>query len=230
MPGDLRDGRQRIETSVRHAPSGCAPTVLESIEDEIYEESGRIVSSKLRICALLSEIMTCQHYRQAGYEDFKSYLKTERIPVKYKTGCAYARIGELLRTYARELKGVDFTDEDGIEKIRYLEIALQNYPTERGLVFFMLKTSTFRSFLSFAKAKESPCFANGRSQADSVSRRIQPCRLRVEDDTIVALFPDGARKDVIWLNPSVFDTISRYQLFLEDLKKAVRKHFCGIDQ
>lgn len=199
---------------------------LEEVENEIYHEVGRIISSKLHICLLLARIMSCRYYRQAGYGDFKSYLKAERIPINYKTACGYARIGELAQTYEKELIEGRFTEEDGIEKLKYLEIALRNYPAQKELVFLMLKTSSFRSFLSFAKGKSTKRVPNCRPRVANGSTEIPACRLRVEDDTITVQLPNGSRKDVVWLNPDAFDRFSQYEYFTEELLKVVESYFC----
>lgn len=125
------DNLQEIERGIRHTIQG-------------------VVLSKAAVCKSLANIDRKKLYRQAGADNFMQYLEAERIPIKYKTAKEYAKIGDVLMRHEEELDTVDFTEEDGLKKLMYLDRALEQTEEDRDQVYQKVKEYSLRDFKQFA--------------------------------------------------------------------------------
>jgi hypothetical protein len=125
------DNLQEIERGIRHTIQG-------------------VVLSKAAVCKSLANIDRKKLYRQAGADNFMQYLEEERIPIKYKTAKEYAKIGDVLIRHEEELDTVDFTEEDGLKKLMYLDRALEQTEEDREQVYQKVKEYSLRDFKQFA--------------------------------------------------------------------------------
>ncbi|MDR1747782.1 MAG: hypothetical protein LBR47_01850 [Spirochaetaceae bacterium] len=126
-------------------------TSLTDLESGIRHICGNVVQAKKEVCHALGRIQKEKLYRQAGFEDFKSYLRANRVPFAYSTAVEYARIGIALDEYRQKLEEISFSDEKGLKKLGYLPQALKNYPDEEAMIFEKLKCSSVREFSEYAR-------------------------------------------------------------------------------
>ncbi len=110
-----------------------------------------VVLSKKEVCYTLGRIQREKLYKQAGFRDFKSYLKANRVPFPYATAMEYARIGIALAEDPDQLARIRFNEEDGLKKIAYLPQAIKSGRDEQE-VFRKLQNSTVKEFHEYARA------------------------------------------------------------------------------
>jgi hypothetical protein len=123
---------------------------LQEIERGIHHTIQGVVLSKAAVCKSLANIDRKKLYRQAGAANFMQYLEAERVPIKYKTAKEYAKIGDVLLRHEEKLETVDFTEEDGLKKLMYLDRALEQTEEGREQVYRKVKEYSLRDFKQFA--------------------------------------------------------------------------------
>ncbi|MDR2898222.1 MAG: hypothetical protein LBU99_05340 [Spirochaetaceae bacterium] len=147
-------------------------TSLTDLESGIRHICGNVVQAKKEVCHALGRIQKEKLYQQAGFEDFKSYLKANRVPFAYSTAVEYARIGIALEDHCQKLEEISFPDEKGLKKLGYLPQALKNYPDDEEMIFEKLKSSSVREFSEYARVWA----AGEHSVAEKVMSAAHPIR------------------------------------------------------
>jgi hypothetical protein len=198
---------------------------LEEIEEGIRETVKGVVLSKAAVCEALAHIDKKKLYSQAGYTNFRQYLQDERIPIKYKTAKEYAKIGDTLMRHRGSLDEVDFSEEDGLKKLIYLDKALKNHTGETLTVYKKVKEYSLREFQKFAAAAQRKP-AGSAGEASSVSD--YGIYFEAEGRSVYRCTRAGGRTTVLKITDPEFPDgpIDReYLEYLEELKKAAEKYF-----
>lgn len=127
---------------------------LEEIENGIKQAYLGVEASILVIALAIVKIEREALYIQAGYTSLTDYLNNSELRLKMpkQTVTTYKRIGEAYLKYKNELQKYGFIETGNLNKLRYLEAALEKHE-DKNAVFKMLNTATFREFLEFAKAE-----------------------------------------------------------------------------
>jgi len=119
---------------------------IHEIEAGIRDTMDGIILSKAALCKALANIDKKRLYTQVRAGNFMEYLDMARIPINYKTAKEYAKIGDTMIRYDKELTSVDFSEEDGLKKLVYLDKALDQCPDDPEMVFQKVKESSLRDF------------------------------------------------------------------------------------
>lgn len=170
-----------------------------------------IQTSRVWLCKCLSTIERERLYLAIGASDFKDYLRRRRLPIAYQTAQQYALIGSVLQDYEAFLADCDYSEEDGLNKLRYLPRALANHD-DHDEVASHIKKDSFRQFYAYANSQSEAATVTAPEPLDG---RARFGRITFDDDTILVVSPEGETKEVVWLNPECFTSRSKYEAFVE---------------
>jgi len=103
-------------------------------------------------------------YVDLNYRSMNDYLEKlcDDMQIDRTTAHNWLWIGEAYSKYRKELEKVEFTEEDGLTKLPYMDRALEIH--EKREVFRNVKTMSLRQFKEYAKGEEEA---------------IQPSKIRV---------------------------------------------------
>ena len=197
---------------------------LREIERVINDTIQGIVLSKLSICIALARIKMNELYRQIGLETFKQYVLENRVNIHYNTALDYARIGEIVLKYRRELTDIDFRDEDGLKKLLLLDNALSENAEARDLLFGRLKESSYREYRRLVKQCLRPARA-GRSGHAPCETMRSSLQLEIGEESIT-LLPIG--KEIIWFDNDIWRYLGNPELpakFKKHISRAIEDFF-----
>jgi hypothetical protein len=102
----------------------------------------------------LAKIKARGLYADLRYHSMNDYLENlcDEMRIERSTAHNWLYIGEAFTKYRHELERVDFSDEDGVTKLMYVDRALELY--EKREVFRNVKEMSFRAFKEYIKGEE----------------------------------------------------------------------------
>ena len=191
---------------------------LVKIETGINQTVKGIQLSKLAICVALANIKNKKLYEQIGLATFKEYIKKMRINIPYATAFEYTKIGEIYQDYQKILNKLDFSEENGLKKLLYLEQALNKNKENQDTVFNNLIKYSFRNFRKFALDTEAQSARADWVIKDTTS---QTQKIKIDDECIY-LEPKGI--EIIWFNYDL-NTNPEYKELKNTVINAIKQFF-----
>lgn len=206
---------------------------LSEIEEGIKETIRGVVLAKTAVYKSLANIDKKRLYKQAGVSNFMEYLASERIPIKYKTAKEYAKIGDVLIRYEKPLQAIQFSEEDGLKKLIYLERALKREDIDKQQVFAKVKEYSLRAFKEFAvpseDSKEGDSAEEGQPEPLSFPRHPDSI-CTYEDNNLVVITEHGEKRHILTISKNVLQLLNPEQrsAFLNELSRVTDRFIVSI--
>ena len=136
-----------IERQANERAHQTAWEQLKHIERDIRTRASE--GRTMEVCKQLARIKQQRLYHRPGFASFKDCLSSGRIDRRYSTAVEYSRVGSNAVEYAEQLQRIGFDESDGLQKLLYLEQALDHHSASE--VFERLKNDAYRPFREFAQ-------------------------------------------------------------------------------